>query len=121
MVVVSNFNLPKSSIISVVSKMFFFYFWLTLSTLGIRAQGTGAGTKNVGVDKKSTSRVDVIIFCIEIIYIINEHTIKYSQSNFHRDKVNSKPAARLFYRPLSIFFFGISKLNNLYFTAVNDI
>ena len=49
------------------------------------------------------------------------HTIKYSQSNFHRDKVNSKPAARLFYRPLSIIFFGISKLNNLYFTAVNDI
>ena len=43
---------------------------------GIRLHGTGVGTKNAGVDKKSTNRVgiyvnvlflDIIIFCNEII------------------------------------------------------
>jgi len=30
------------------------------------------------------------------------HTITYSQSNFYRDKVNSKSAMRLFHRPLTL-------------------
>ena len=48
------------------------------------------------------------------------HPIKYSQSNLHCDKVNSKSATRLFYRPFSNLFF-FSKLDYLYFTAVNAI
>ena len=46
--------------------------------------------------------------------------IKYSQSNFHCDKVNSKSATRLFYRSFSNLFW-FSKLDYLYFTAVNAI
>ena len=41
------------------------------------------------------------------------HKVKSSQSNFYRDKVNSKSATRLFYQPFSYFFcwnFGIKLL-----------
>ena len=64
------------------------------STPGIRLHGTGVGTKNVGVDKKSTNRVgtpvyvnvlflDMIIFCNEIISYNkcaynNVFTVKFS-------------------------------------------
>ena len=49
------------------------------------------------------------------------YKIKSSQSNFYGDKVNSKSATRLFYRPFSFLFVEISELNYLYFTAVNAI
>jgi hypothetical protein len=51
---------------------------------------------------------------------ITVHTIKYSQANFHCDKVNSKSATRLFCRSFSNLFW-FSKLDYLYFTAVNAI